>query len=291
MGGGPTVAVLGTGAMGAPMARRLLGAGLAVRVWNRTRERAEALAADGAVVCDGPGDAVAGAGAVLTMLTDGPAVESVMVDGGALAAMDADAVWIQTSTVGMADGDRLIALAADRGIAIVDAPVVGTVAPAERGELIVLTSGAQDLRVRVDPLLQAIGRTILWLGPAGAGSRMKMVTNVWILAVTEAAAEAIALAQALGLDPGDFLGAMAGSQIDSPYLQMKGRAILEQDFSPSFRLRLAAKDAGLVLDAGRLSGVELAVARAVRDRLARAMELGHGDEDLAATYFATAPAT
>jgi 3-hydroxyisobutyrate dehydrogenase len=290
MDGERTAAVLGTGAMGAPMARRLLAAGFGVRAWNRTRERADALAADGAVVCDSPADAVAGAGFVLTMLTDGPAVESVLVDGGALDAMAADTVWVQTSTVGVADGDRLIALAAERGLAIVDAPVVGTVAPAERGELIVLASGAGDLRSRVEPLLKAIGRTIMWLGPAGAGSRMKMVTNVWILAVTEAAAEAVALAQALGLDAGDFLEAMAGSQIDCPYLQMKGRAILKQDFRPSFRLRLAAKDAGLVLDAARLSGIDSAVARAVRDRLARAIELGHGDEDLAATYFATAPA-
>jgi 3-hydroxyisobutyrate dehydrogenase len=289
MGSGRIVAVLGTGAMGAPMARRLLAAGFAVRAWNRTRERAEALAADGAIVCDGPADAVAGADLTVTMLADGPAVESVLVDGGALAAMAPGAVWVQTSTVGVAASDRLAALAASRRVGFVDAPVVGTVAPAERGDLIVLASGEEELRPRTEPLLEAIGRKILWLGPAGAGSRMKMVANVWILAVTEAAAEAIALAQGLGLDPGDFLEAMAGSQIDSPYLQMKGRAILARDFSPSFRLSLAAKDAGLVLEAAGRNGLDLAIARAARERLMRAVELGHGDEDMAATYFATAP--
>ena len=290
MESGRTVAMLGTGAMGAAMARRLLAKGFAVRAWNRTRTRADALAPHGAVVCAEPAEAVAGAGLVVTMLADGPAVESVMADAGALAAMAPDAVWVQTSTVGVSAADRLIALAADRGVGIADAPVVGTVAPAEQGQLIVLGSGAEELRPRVDPLLGAIGGKILWLGRAGAGSRMKMVTNVWILAVTEAAAEGIALAQGLGLDPACFLEAMAGSQIDTPYLQIKGRAILERDFSPSFRLGLAAKDAGLVLEAAEGAGLDLAIARAARERLTRAMELGHGDEDMAATYFATAPA-
>jgi 3-hydroxyisobutyrate dehydrogenase len=117
-----------------------------------------------------------------------------------------------------------------------------------------------------------------------------MVANMWLLAVTEAAAEAIALAEGLGLDPNDFLETMKGSQIDSPYLHIKGQAILARSLEPSFKLRLAEKDASLVLEAGEEVGVDLAAVRAAHDKFARAVELGHGDDDMAATYFATAPA-
>jgi len=278
-------AVLGTGTMGDPIARNLLGAGLAVRVWNRTRERAEPLGEAGATVCDSPGEAVAGAAFVLTVLPDAGAVEETMEDG-AFAALDGNAVWIQSSTVGVVAAERFAELAAEHGVGYVDAPVLGTKEPAEQGELVVLASGRAGLIERCRPVFDAIGRETRVVGEAGAGSRLKMVVNAWLLAVTAAAAESIALAEGLGLDPRAFLDAMEGSQIDTPYLHLKGEAILERSFDPSFRLRLAEKDAGLVLEASRQAKVELTVASAVHEAFARAVELGHGDEDMAAAYFA-----
>ena len=135
----------------------------------------------------------------------------------------------------------------------------------------------------------AAGLVTRRLGPVPNGSKLKMVTNLWLLAVTEGAAEAIALAEGLGLDPREFLDTMEGSQIDTPYLHLKGEAMLERRLEPSFKLELAAKDASLVLEAADRAGVEARVARAVEAAFERGIELGHGDEDMAAVYFAAKP--
>lgn len=283
-----TVAVLGTGTMGAPIARHLVEAGFDVRVWNRTRDKAEPLVDSGATVCDTPAEAVEGAAFVLTSVADGDAVAETMEEDGALAAMEEGAVWIQLATVGVVAAEQLAELAAEQEVAYVDAPLLGTKEPAEQGELVVLASGSEELRQRCAPVFDAIGKQTRWVGEAGAGSRLKMVTNMWLLAVTEAAAEALALAERLGVDPHEFLETMQGSQIDTPHLHIKGEAILERSLEPSFKLRLAEKDASLVLEAGKQANVDLAVARAAHDKFSHGVELGHGDEDIAATYFATA---
>jgi len=279
-----SVAVLGTGTMGGPMAGRLAQAGFDVRVWNRSREKAEAVA--GASVADVPVEAVAGADVVMTMLADADAVEEVMEEDGALGGMDAEAVWLQTSTVGVAAAERFAELARERGVVYVDSPVHGTRKPAEEGELVALASGPGDARHRVEPVLRAFCREVRWVGEAGAGTRLKMVTGLWVLALTEATAEAIALARGLELDPRELLDAIEGSQSDSPYLHLKAEAILSGELEPSFTLELAEKDALLVHDAARLAGLDVALADFLRRRFLRAIELGHGDEDLAATYFA-----
>jgi 3-hydroxyisobutyrate dehydrogenase len=284
-----TVAVLGLGTMGEPIARNLVRTGFVVRVWNRTREKAEPLAGMGATVADTPAEAADGAHFVLTMLTDLDAVLEVMEEEhGALDAMDPDAIWLQTSTVGVDGAAWLGQLAAEHGVAYVDAPVIGTREPAEKGELVVLASGPDELRRWCAPVFDAIGKETRWLGAAGLGSRMKMVVNMWLLAVTEAAAESVALAEAIGVEPREFLDVIRGSAIDTPYLHLKGEAILDRDLEPSFKLRLAAKDARLVLDAAGHAGIEPRVLRAARDAFLHAIALGHGDDDMAATYFATA---
>jgi 3-hydroxyisobutyrate dehydrogenase len=277
-----TVAVLGTGTIGEPIARNLARAGFDVRAWNRTREKAEPLAEDGVTVCGGAADAARGGELVLTVLADADAtaetVEEVEFAGGA--------VWVQMATVGIDGAERLAELAREKGVLFVDAPVLGTRQPAEQGKLVVLASGPDDALDRCGPLFEAIGQTTRRLGPVPNGSKLKMVTNLWLLAVAEGAAEAIALAEGLGLDPRDFLATMEGSQIDTPYLHLKGEAMLERRLEPSFKLELAAKDSALVLEAAARAGVEARVARAVREALERGIELGHGDEDMAAVYFA-----
>jgi 3-hydroxyisobutyrate dehydrogenase len=226
---------------------------------------------------------------VLTMAPDGDAVEETMFgEGGAAAAMRDDAIWLQCATVGVDAAERLGELAAEHGVVYVDAPVLGTKEPAEKGELTVLASGPEEARDRCAQVFDAIGQKTVWLGDAGAGSRMKMVTNAWLLAVVEGAAESIALAQALDLDASRFLEIVEGGPVDSPYLQLKGKAILAGDFEPSFALTHARKDVELVLEAARRGGGDLALYEAVRAKFDRAIELGHGEEDWAATYYATA---
>ena len=278
----PTVALLGTGTMGAGMAANIARAGLPLRVWNRSREKAEPPARVGAVVADSPADAVQGADLVLTMLFDADAVASTMEQ--ARASLAPGAVWVQQSTVGVEGSDRLVALARDLGVAYVDAPVLGTRKPAEDGALVVLASGPQDVRERVTPVFDAIGSRTLWLGAAGEASRLKLAANAWVITVVEGIAESLALTRSLGLDPHLFLQAVAGGAMDAPYVQLKGTAMIEGDFAPSFSIDGAAKDGDLIVAAARGAGVELAVVEAARDHLARARAAGHGGQDVSATY-------
>jgi 3-hydroxyisobutyrate dehydrogenase len=282
-----SVAVLGTGIMGAPMTRNLLRAGHEVRVWNRTPAKAEALVADGAERCPTPADAVRDAEAVLTMLTDEAAVDAVMIEGGTLEAVADGAVWIQSGTIGVAATDRLADLARPRGVALVDAPVLGSRKPAEEGRLVVLASGPDDARARCEPVFEAVARRYLWLGETGAGTRLKLVVNSWIVCTVENIGETFALAETLGLDPRRFLEAIAGGGMDMEYAHLKGAAIMSKDFTPAFPLRHAQKDMRLVLEAA--GELELPLVQATLRQLDRALELGHGDEDMSAVYYASAP--
>jgi 3-hydroxyisobutyrate dehydrogenase len=288
-----TVGFLGTGIMGAPMARNCAAAGLDVRAWNRTLDKARALADAGVTPVDSPAEAVRGADAVVTMLTDGAAVEAVMAgDGGALAAMDDDAVWLQMSTVGIAATERLAALARERGVGYVDAPVVGTRQPAEAGELLVLASGPEDVRDRAAPVFDAVGRATRWVGEEpGPASRLKLVFNGWLVSLIESLSETLAFSRAMGIPPEEFLEAIDGTPMNVPYAQLKGRAMAKMDFSEvAFPLRLAHKDARLVLEAADAEGLDLPLMHTAEAQFARAEAAGHGDEDLAAVHHAVSAA-
>ncbi|MET9628659.1 NAD(P)-dependent oxidoreductase [Lentzea sp. NPDC006480] len=279
------IAVLGTGLMGAPIAANLAAAGHEVRVWNRTRAKAEPLAEQGATVADTPAEAVEGAEIVLTMLNDGPTVTATMQE--AAPSLPHDAIWIQASTVGVEATDDHIALARSLGLEFVDAPVLGSVKPAQDGKLVVLASGADELRDRVQPVFDVIGARTMWVGAAGASSRLKLVANSWVLALTAAVGEAVALAESSGLDPKLFLEAVSGGAMDCAYLQMKGNAIIDREFPPAFTVQNALKDALLVNEAAVRGGVQLDVAQAAAARLNRAVTRGHADEDMAASYYAS----
>ena len=290
-----TVAVLGAGGtMGFAMARNIARAGIAVRAWNRTRAKAEPLAADGAYIADTPADAATGAGIVLTMLTDADTVITVMECAeGALPVMaDSDQpdhpIWLQMSTIGEEATEWCTGLAGRYGVGFVDAPVLGTRQPAEQGQLVVLESGPEEARPRVQPVFDAIGHRTIRVGEAGAGTRLKLVTNSWVLAVVEAGAETIALAEGLGLDPALFFQAIETGPLDLPYLRTKAQAMTERDFTPSFRLRLAAKDADLVTDAAWQHGLDLPLLELIARRLGQGAG-EHGDEDVSATYLTSAP--
>lgn len=288
MANGNTVAVLGTGIMGAAMARNLLKAGMDVRAWNRSREKSEPLAEDGATVADSPAEAADGADFLLTMLADADTIAE-MVDGGVLDALSDDGVWLQMSTVGIEGTERLGELATGSGVAFVDAPVLGTKAPAEQGQLVVLASGPEEVQERSEAVFEPMASKVVWLGEAGAGSRLKLVVNNWIVGLLGVLAETISLAEAIGVDPKRFLETIEGGPLGLPYAQMKGDMMIEERFPASFSLKLARKDAALVLDAARANGLEMTVAEAVAARFDDAIGSGHGDEDMAAVYEATKP--
>jgi 3-hydroxyisobutyrate dehydrogenase len=282
----PTVALLGTGIMGTGMAHSMLRAGLPLRVWNRTRSKAERLAENGAVVADTPADAVRGADVIVTMLFDVDAVERAMTgERGATETVAEGTLWIQSSTVGVAGAERLAQLATRHKLVYVDAPVLGSREPAEQGALVVLASGPEDARARCAPVFDAIGKTTHWVGPAGAGSRLKMVVNSWVVTLADATAEAIALAEGLDLDGHLFLEAITGTMTDCAYAHFKGDAILARNFAPSFPTRGAEKDCRLILAAAADAGVDMGMTAAAQRHLAHAIELGHGDEDLGSVYY------
>jgi 3-hydroxyisobutyrate dehydrogenase len=256
------VALLGTGAMGAPMGRNLVQAGHELRVWNRTRARAEAV--DGAAVADTPAEACAGAEVVVTMLADADAVQAAM-DGVALDG----AVWAQMSTIGIEATERLA-----RG-EFVDAPVLGSTPAAEQGSLTVLASGPFE---RCRPVFDAVGTTVD-LGPEpGAGQRMKLVLNHWVIALVEGVAETVLLAERLGLDPQRFLDIIDGGPLGPAYAKLKGTNMVQRRYEPNFSLKLARKDADLIAAAA----ADLPLARLISERMGAAIEAGHGDEDFSA---------
>jgi 3-hydroxyisobutyrate dehydrogenase len=284
-----TMAVLGTGIMGAAMARNWLQAGETVRVWNRTRAKAEPLAKAGAQVADDPAAAVDGADVIVTMLYDADAVTRTIEEAGDR--LRPGALWLQMSTVGVEGAQRLADLAAANRLTYVDAPVVGTKEPAEQGKLTVLASGPDEVRDNVERLLRPVAAKALWLGPAGTGSRMKLVANTWVLAATEGVANAIALADALGLDGNDFLTVIDGGPLDLKYAHVKGALMMRREFPPSFPVSGALKDANLILAAGGSAGVDLAAVEAARRHLAEVAEHSHRDEDMSAMYLAARRAT
>ena len=283
-----TVALLGTGIMGAAMARNLTKSGMEVRAWNRSMEKATPLAGDGAKVVDDPAEAVSGADFLLTMLSDADVIEDVVGDG-VLPALADGGVWLQMSTVGERGNERLARLASENSVAYVDAPVLGTKAPAEQGQLIVLASGPEEVREKSEPVFEAVGSKTVWLGGAGEGSRLKLVVNNWIVGLLGVLAETIAFARATGVDPQKFLETIEGGPLGLPYAQMKGAMMIDEDFPTSFSAKLARKDAGLVLDAAEARGLDLAVASAVAARFDETIEAGHGEEDMAAVYRAAKP--
>ena len=283
----PIVGLLGTGTMGAGMSRNILAAGLPLRVWNRTPQRALPLADAGASLATDPADAVRGADVIVTMLGDAGHVADVMTQ--AEAGFQPGQVWAQMTTCGIEQGE-LLGIAGDHGLRFVDAPVAGTRQPAESGELLVMAAGDPEVRPIVQPVFDAVGRATNWVDDNSSGlaaSRLKLVVNNWVLAVAAAAAETVALARGLGVEPEAFFGTIAGGPLESGYMRTKAEAILAEDWAPNFSVNNAAKDADLIVTAGAANGVRLDVAAATAARYHRTAEAGHSEADLAANYLAS----
>lgn len=291
--GKPTIAVLGTGRMGAPIAQNLLKAGFPVRAWNRSIEKARQLEGDGAEVATTPAAAATGTDVVLTMLADGAASEKAVAgDDGAFGGAHSGTIWIQMGTIGVEWTERLAAQAAEHGVVFVDAPVSGSDGPAREGKLVILAAcGTRDgtaspsqpeVQARLEPIFAAIARRTVWLGAIPDGSALKLVLNAWLADLTEATAEAVSFTEALGLDPKIFIDTLSDLPLGSPYATMKANAMVEHKFAPGFALRHAYKDVKLAMSAAAARGVSLELLEAVDQRWSAAIAQGHGDEDVAA---------
>lgn len=279
-------AVLGTGTMGAGMARSLLREGHDVRVWNRTRAKAEAVA--GAAVAGSPAEAVDGAEVVVVMVFDVDAVLAVL--GEARDRIGADAVVVQCSTVGPEGAARIDAYARENGLRVLDSPVLGTRKPAEEGSLAMLVSGDPALCEVARPVLEAVGAKIVWAGDRpGAASGLKLSCNAFIASVTAAVAQSLELTSALGLDPRLFLQAIEGGAVDTQYAHIKGPAMLAgRTGEVSFALDGLRKEIDLAVVAAEATGVPTRLLDALRDLYATAAELGHGGDDIGAVFSAFA---
>ncbi len=261
-----TVAVVGLGAMGSRIAGRLLGAGHEVVVWNRSAEKAKPLVERGAKLAESPADAAARAEAVITMVTDPAALESVTADL-------AGVTVIQMSTVGPAAVKRL----ASRLPELLDAPVLGSIGEAESGALKIFVGGAESLVEKWTPLLKVLGQP-MHVGPVGAGSAAKLVANTTLVGTTTLLGEALALGRALGLE-GDALWDVLAATPLAPVAARRRPAVESGDYTPRFALSLARKDADLIVEAAAQAGIELRLVPAAESWLADAEAAGHGDED------------
>jgi len=274
------VAMLGIGAMGHGMATSTLRGGIPTIVWNRQPEATRDLAELGAEVAETAADAARRAAIVVTMVTDTDAVSSIARDQGMLAALAPGAIWVQMSTIGVAGIERVAAMVqAERpDVTLLDAPVSGSKDPAEQGQLTIFASGPDEARLRVAPLFDALGQRTIWVGPVGAGSRLKLVNNTWVAFAAEAVATSVALAGRLGLETGIVVDALGGSPLVSAWQAAKLQRIAKGEFSAQFALSLALKDVRLaVLAAGDDRFAALA---GLADEWQQAVDHGLGHQDL-----------
>lgn len=281
----PRVAVVGTGRMGAAMAATLRARGADVVVFNRSRARAEAVAAaTGATVAATAREAAARADVVLVSLADDSAcADAYGGEDGILAGLSAGTVVADTSTVGPQTARRLGSLVRAHGAGMLDAPVSGSVPIVERGELTVMVGGSDDDLERARPVLEVLAARIVHLGGPGAGATMKLAVNSVVHALNQALSEALVLAESSGVDRETAYGVFAASVAGAPFVQYKRAAFENPDQTPvAFSLDLVAKDLDLVLDLASQVGVTMRQAETNRAAVAAAIEAGLGQRDMSA---------
>jgi len=274
------LAVLGLGTMGRGMVISALRAGIPTVVWDRNLDVARRFVELGAEVAATPASAVRAVDVAITMVTDAKAVTFIVTDLDMLEALSSGAVWAQMSTIGVEATAAIAAMVEQRrpDVSFLDAPVSGSKVPAEQGKLTIFASGPESARPKVEPVFTAIGQRTVWLGPVGAGSRMKLVNNTLLAFGAEGVANSLALAHRLGLDTSLVLDAFEGGPLLSPWEAGKFRRIEAGDYSPEFPLRLALKDVHLALEHG--GSEHFSVLASLAQEWERIVEQGGGDDDV-----------
>ena len=278
------VAFLGLGIMGSRMAANLARAGHDLTVWNRTASRAQEFCAEHrAQQARTPAEAAAGAQAVVTMVVDGPQVERVLLgEEGVASAAEPGLLCVDCSTIGPSFTRSIAAALAERGIAIVDAPVTGSAPRAQDGTLTIMAGGAPEDFERARPLLEAMGELIVYAGPLGQGQMIKLLNNA--VAATNAAtiAQALIVAARAGVDLDALVEVMRNGSAASTMLDLKAQPMREHDYSTLFKLDHMLKDLRLCMEEGEAAGVPFSYAALTQQTLLAAASMGHGEDDFAA---------
>ncbi|MEL6168612.1 MAG: NAD(P)-dependent oxidoreductase [Pseudomonadota bacterium] len=280
----PTIAFLGIGLMGEPMARNLLKAGYPVRAWNRTRSKAETLDSDGAHICDSPAEAVAGADIIITMLSAGPATAEIQSGQDLRGALKTDATWIEMSSVKPEEARAQSADLAGLGLRHLDAPVSGGTRGAEAATLAIMVGGEAEVLADVEPVLNVMGRPVR-VGPSGAGQLSKLANQAIVAITISAVAEAMLLAEEGGADPAGIRAALKGGFADSVILQQHGERMTTGNFDPGGLTKFQVKDLDNALAEATAHGLTLPSTQSVRDRFQRYIdELDGAERDHSGLY-------
>ena len=277
------IALLGLGLMGTGMAGRLLDAGYALTVYNRTPGRADELAARGAKVAPTPRDAAAGAAVVLSMLADVPVCRDVWLGRGeALLGADPGAILVESSTITVEWIHELDQAAREKGCHLVDAPVTGSKAQAAAGQLLFLAGGSADAIHKITPVLKAMGRDVVHVGLVGSGARLKLINNFLSGSQVAALAEALSLIERSGLDREKALGVLTEGAPGSPLVKLLSGRMTARQYEPQFVLRLMAKDLRYAVSEADHQGLDLDMGRAALRVFEHAIAAGLGEEDMSA---------
>lgn len=274
-----TLAVIGTGIMGGPMARRLVDAGHNVHVWNRSPDKAVSLVTQGATLSETAADAARGAALVIVMLSDGPTCDDILLgDSGVLAAMEPGSLLVVMSSIPVETARHQASAASARGIDYLDAPVSGGEKGAIEGSLAIMAGGEEAVFERAKPLLQHLGRPVR-VGPVGTGQLAKLVNQLVVASTIATVAEALLLAERGGADASRVREALLGGFADSTILRAHGERMLKEDFAPGGPAKWQLKDTRTAVAQAESLGLKLPVATLVNDLFEDLVDNGHGDLD------------
>ncbi len=277
------VAFLGLGIMGSGMARRLLTNSFPLTVYNRNPEKAKPFEAEGARISRSPREAAVQADVIISMVADDVAARSMWLgENGALASAARGTICIECSTVTVAWTRELAAAAASRGCEFLDAPVTGSKTHAAAGELTFMVGGESTTLEKARPVLAAMSKSILPMGPAGSGALIKLINNFVCGVQIASLAEAVAMIERSGLDRAKALEVLTGGAPGSPLVKMVAGRMAIPDYTPNFLLRLMAKDLGYAIEESSKLSIEPVMAKAALEDFRRAIAAGEGEKDIAA---------
>ena len=279
----PRIAFFGLGIMGSGMARQLLKNGFPLTVFNRNAEKSKPFAAEGAHVAGSPREAASRADVIISMVADDNASRSLWRgENGVLAAAAPGTVCVECSTVTVGWIQELAAAAQAKKCHLIDAPVTGSKTQAASGELNFIVGGDANTLEKARPVLAAMSKAIVHLGPTGSGSLLKLINNFVCGVQIASLAEALAMIERSGLDRAKALEILTGGAPGSPLVKAVSARMTAPDFTPNFLLRLMAKDLGYAIAEAGKNSVEMATAKAALSVFQNSVAAGHGEKDIAA---------
>ena len=279
------IGFIGLGIMGSRMAANLLKGGHKLKVYNRTLSKAEALVEKGAKLSHSAKEAADNVDVLFTMLSTPDSVKSIALGKkGFLTSMKRNSIWVDCSTVNPSFSREIAKIAEEKGIRFIDAPVAGTKQPAEKGELIILTGGNKNDIEEVTPLLNLMGKKIIYAGETGMGTSLKMVINLMLASAMEVFSEALTLGESLGFTKEKLYDVLIGGPVTAPFLAGKTEKINKLSFEADFPLQLMLKDMQLIEQTAKENNINLPAADSIKEIYSEAVKNGFGHKDFSAIY-------